>query len=45
VPFGGTVLASAFRHDSDFNQAFASSVNVGSPNDRFAPLFRRVGMV
>jgi hypothetical protein len=28
----------AFRHDSDVNQAFASSVIVGSPNDRFAPI-------
>jgi len=30
----------AFRHDSDFNQAFASSVIVGSPNDRFALISR-----
>ena len=28
---------SPFRHDSDVNQAFASSVIVGSPNGRFAP--------
>ena len=27
---------SPFRHDSDVNQAFASSVIVGSPNGRFA---------